>query len=90
MASLAEVWSSDYRFTVDSVLEDGERYVAEWTATGTNDQPGARPARDGQAFELVGVSVGRRSGNRIAENRDHWNMAAYLMQIGLMPHDAPA
>jgi hypothetical protein len=29
--------------------------------------------------------VGRLVDGKISENHDYWNLAAYLMQVGLMP-----
>jgi limonene-1,2-epoxide hydrolase len=34
---------------------------------------------------VPGVSVGRVRDGRIVENRDYWNLADYLQQVGLMP-----
>ena len=39
----------------------------------------------GRSYRVPGVSVGRVRDGRIVENRDYWNLADYLQQVGLMP-----
>lgn len=81
-------FSSDYRFDAGQILVSTEdSYAVEWTMSGTNDR--ADEARGlpatGRHFEVAGVSIGRLRGGKIIENRDYWNLAGYLMQVGLMP-----
>jgi steroid delta-isomerase-like uncharacterized protein len=78
--------SSDYAFEVVSASESGEQYTVEWVLAGTHtgDMPGI-PAT-GKPFRIRGVSVGRRNAaGKITEDRDYWNMADFLMQIGVLP-----
>jgi steroid delta-isomerase-like uncharacterized protein len=80
-------FSSDYHFDFSGALVDGEAYALEWTMSGTND--GASPQlglpATGHRFAIPGVSIGRLRDGTIAENRDYYNLAGYLMQVGLMP-----
>ena len=80
-------FSSDYRFEPGDVVGDDEGYALEWTMIGTNDR--ADPDRGlpatGRSYRVPGVSVGRVRDGRIVENRDYWNLADYLQQVGLMP-----
>lgn len=80
-------FSSDYRFEPGSFVGDGEGYAREWTMVGTNDRAGSDPGLPvtGRTFRVPGVSVGRLRNGRIVENRDYWNLADYLQQVGLMP-----
>jgi len=79
--------STDYRLELGQGVSDDSTYAFEWTLSGTND--GADPAHGlpatGRQFEIRGVSIGRLREGRIAENKDYWNLAGYLMQVGLMP-----
>ncbi len=80
-------FSSDYRFEAGAVVGDGEGYALEWTMVGTNDRADHErglPAT-GRPYRVPGVSVGRVRDGRIVENRDYWNLADYLQQVGLMP-----
>ena len=55
--------------------------------SGTND--GADPQHGlpatGHRFEIPGVTIGRMRDGKIAENKDYYNLAGYLMQVGLIP-----
>ena len=79
--------STDYRMELGQGVSDGSSYAFEWTLSGTNDRADpvhGLPATN-QRFQIPGVSIGRLREGRIAENRDYWNLAGYLMQVGLMP-----
>lgn len=84
---MATAFSTDFRFTLGQVVYVDNAYALEWTMSGTNDR--ANPKRGlpatGQSYEIPGVSIGRLRDGKIVENRDYWNLAAYLMQVGLMP-----
>jgi steroid delta-isomerase-like uncharacterized protein len=82
----ASQFSSDYRFASVSAQASGDRYALEWEMTGTNTgAAGALPATN-KPYRIRGVSVGRLNADgKIAENRDYWNLADYLMQVGLLP-----
>ncbi|GAA4632700.1 hypothetical protein GCM10023196_067190 [Actinoallomurus vinaceus] len=79
--------SSDYRFTVKKFIVSGDSYAFEWDFSGTNDR--ANPAMGlpgtGQEFTVPGLTIGERRNGLISENRDYWNVAALLMQLGVMP-----
>ena len=79
--------STDYRLELGQAVSDESTYAFEWTLSGTND--GADPAHGlpatGRSFQIPGVSIGRLRSGKIAENKDYWNLAGYLMQVGLMP-----
>jgi ketosteroid isomerase-like protein len=49
----------DARFELVSFVEDGEAFAAEWTM---------------QPMAIRGASVGRRHGDKVAEQRDYWNI----------------
>src|SRR5262245_14619235 len=80
--------SSDYRFELTNAFATATDYAAEWTMIGTQDRTDGRMPITGKSFRIQGVSVGRLEGGKIRENRDYWNMAAFLTQIGLMPQPA--
>ena len=79
--------SSDYRFEYTGVTGDGEGYALEWTMTGTHDNgdPEHGLPATGRSFQIRGVSVGRQQDGWIVRNRDYWNLANFLQQVGLMP-----
>jgi steroid delta-isomerase-like uncharacterized protein len=78
--------SSDFRFEVVSLFAAGYDYANEWVMVGTNDRqvPGVPPT--GRSFRVRGASIGKLDASgRIAENRDYYNLAELLTQLGIMP-----
>ena len=82
--------SSDFRFEVVSLFRAGNDYANEWVMVGTNDreQPGV-PAT-GRSFRVRGASIGKLdTDGRIVENRDYYNLAELLTQLGILPSAPP-
>jgi steroid delta-isomerase-like uncharacterized protein len=76
--------SSDFRFESVSLFTVGNDYANEWVMLGTNDRerPGA-PAT-GRSFRVRGASIGRLdTSGRIVENRDYYNLAELVNQLGI-------
>jgi steroid delta-isomerase-like uncharacterized protein len=82
----AEQFSKDYQFVTVSEHSAGDRYVFEWDMVGTNTgDAGGLPATN-KPYRIRGVSVGwLDESGKIKVNRDYWNMADYLMQVGILP-----
>ena len=82
--------SSDFRFEVVSVLTAGSDYANEWVMLGTNDRALPGVPATGRSFRVRGASVGRLdSSGLIVENRDYYNLAELLTQLGVPPTAAP-
>jgi hypothetical protein len=84
---MESTFSTDYQCNVgQQVVSSGDSYSFEWTLTGTNDC--ANPELDlpatGRTFKIPGVSIGRLRIEKIVENRDYWDLAGYLTQVGLV------
>jgi len=80
------VFSPDYRFTVVSVQQSGDQYATEWEMAGTHLGEAAGLPPTNKPYRIRGISVGRVDADgKIAENRDYWNMADFLMQVGILP-----
>ncbi len=79
-------FSADYRFTSVSEQAAGARYAVEWELAGTNTgEIGGLPVTN-KPYRIRGVSIGQLDdGGRIKQNRDYWNLADYLMQVGVLP-----
>ncbi len=80
----------DLHFEQASDFAVGEHGAAEWTMTGTHDGdfPGL-PATH-KSFTVRGASVFDLAGDKIRYNRDYWDFATLLRQIGLLPEPATA
>ncbi len=85
-ANEAEEFSKDYSFKWISEQATGDSYAVEWEMIGTNTgEAGGLPATN-KPYRIRGVSIGRLdSEGKIKTNRDYWNMADYLMQVGILP-----
>jgi steroid delta-isomerase-like uncharacterized protein len=86
--SAATDFSSDFRMEVLRSFGTATDFAAEWVFKGTHDGTNPQLAATGKQFAVRGVSIGRIEGGRIKENKDVWNMAEFLSQVGLMT--APA
>jgi steroid delta-isomerase-like uncharacterized protein len=82
---MAAGFSSDYRFEPGPVVATDVAYAAEWVMSGTHDRSDGTLPATGKPYRIAGVSVGRLRDGKIAENRDYWDMASFLAQVGLLP-----
>ena len=84
------VFSSDYRFVTVSTQMDGSRYAIEWEMLGTNTGAAGKFPATGKPYRIRGASIGELDADgKITANRDYWNLAAYLIEVGLL-HAPPA
>lgn len=61
------------------------RFGLEWTMTGTHKGPlGPLPATN-KSFSIRGASSGEIEDEKIKRNSDYWNLADFLVQIGILP-----
>jgi steroid delta-isomerase-like uncharacterized protein len=78
--------SSDFRFEVVSLFAAGNDYANEWVMVGTNDREVRGVPPTGRTFRVRGASIGRLAASgRIAENRDYYNLAELMAQLGIVP-----
>ncbi|WP_052745984.1 ester cyclase [Allosalinactinospora lopnorensis] len=85
--SLRANFSTNYQITPGLIITTDEAYSYEWVSVGTNDCDNTElgvPAT-GKPFEIRGISIGVLKDGKIKENRDYWDVAGYLKQVGLMP-----
>ena len=82
--------SSDFRFESVSLFTVGNDYANEWVMLGTNDRERPGVHATGRSFRVRGASIGRLDANgRIVENRDYYNLAELLTQLGILPTPPP-
>ena len=82
--------SSDFRFEVVSLFTAGTNYANEWVMLGTNDRALSGVPATGRSFRVRGASVGKLdSSGLIVENRDYYNLAELLTQLGIPPTAPP-
>jgi len=82
--------SSNFRFEVVSLISTGSDYANEWVMLGTNDRALPGVPATGRSFRVRGASVGKLdSSGLIVENRDYYNLAELLTQLGIPPTAPP-
>jgi steroid delta-isomerase-like uncharacterized protein len=76
---------NDGRDAVRADHVDGNRWAGEWTMSGvhTGDAPGL-PAT-GKPFKISGGGFGEVREGKIVRTTQYWNMAEFLIQVGVMP-----
>jgi steroid delta-isomerase-like uncharacterized protein len=82
--TMVDEFSTDYEMEPVSAFSTDSAYALEWVVKGTNDRGKQFPAT-GKPFAIHGASVGVLEGGKINRNTDYWNLAEFLMQVGLMP-----
>jgi ketosteroid isomerase-like protein len=74
MVELTLMAIPDCRFTYHGGMKDGNRYMVEWTMSGT---------AFGSEFACRGASVGELNDqDRIVHNRDYWDSRSFPMMPG--------
>lgn len=89
-ARLVPEWSSDVQMVLLRHFETDTDYAVEWIFKGTHDGTAGQLPATGKPFAVHGLSIGRLENGLIKENKDFWNMAEFLGQVGLMPAPAQA
>jgi steroid delta-isomerase-like uncharacterized protein len=69
----------------DPLVTDDTRYAVAWTMSGTHSGEIPGLPITNKSWSIRGVSVGEITGDKIARNADYWNMADFLVQVGILP-----
>src|SRR2546426_619696 len=78
-------FSSDFQVEPVRRFATDTDYASEWILKGTHDASNAQLPATGKQFAIHGASLGRLERGLIKEQRDYWNEAEFLGQVGLMP-----
>jgi len=69
---------------VVSLLTAGNDYATEWVMLEANDREVRGVPATGRSFRVRGASIGRLdTSGRIVENRDYYNLAELVTQLGI-------
>lgn len=83
-------FSTDFRFETITAMSTDDWYALEWTMSGTHDRETPGLGMTNKSFSIRGASVGTLENGKIKLNRDYWNMADFLIQVGILPAPAVA
>ena len=75
-------FSSDFALTLQHAVVTSTGFATEWTMRGTHDGSRRALAATGKPFEIRGASVGKVRDGKICAQRDYWDMAGFLAQVG--------
>ncbi len=78
-------FSSDYHFELVSELATDTGVAAEWVVSGTHDRDSPALPATHRPFTIRGATVARLLDGRISVNRDYWDMAGFLRDVGVLP-----
>ena len=75
----------DVRVEVKSVISQVESVAWEWTMTATHTGDFPNLPATGRPFSIDGVSIIRLVGGKILSQRDYYDQASFLRQVGGPP-----
>ena len=75
----------DLRMSIEDVIEQGDRVVIRWVATGTHSGELNGLAPTDRAVTVSGTTIQRVAGGRVAEAWTNWDTLGLLQQIGASP-----
>ncbi len=78
-------FSSDYRFELVDEFATESHLVAEWTVSGTHDRGSPALAATNKPFTIRGATIAQLQAGKFVRNRDYWDMAGFLREIGVLP-----
>ena len=78
----------DFRIVVEDLIEEDDRVVARWRATGTLTGPGLGLTPTGKQINLLGVTIARIHDGQIAEGWNAFDTLAMHQQLGTLPEVA--
>jgi steroid delta-isomerase-like uncharacterized protein len=84
-ARFTKTFSSDYRFTLVTEFTTDTTFAAEWTVSGTHGHDSPLLPATGKHFTIRGATIARLRDGKICYNRDYWDMATFLQEVGALP-----
>ncbi len=75
----------DIHFTIDDMVEDGDKVAWRWTATGTHlgELMGAAPS--GKTASVTGIVISRFENGKWREDEINWDTLGMLQQLDIIP-----
>lgn len=75
----------DIHFTTEDLIAEGDKVVAHWTMTGTQEREFMGIAATGKRFTVPGVSILRFSEGKVAEAQLFWDRLSLVEQLRATP-----
>ena len=74
----------DMQFAVNHIVAEGDLVVVDWTAWGTNTEPGMGLPATGKPARVPGMTLFRFKAGKISDEWGVWCMLSVLKQLGLL------
>ena len=83
----SQTWQAipDVEVRVIRVIVQGEWLAWEWTMTATHTGDFPDLPATGRSFTLAGSSICRLENGKISNQRDYYDQASFLRQVGALP-----
>lgn len=75
----------DLEFTIEDVIDQGDKVVLRWTSTGTHRGELMGLAPTGARVTASGISIDRLAGGKIVETWTNWDTLGLMRQLGAAP-----
>lgn len=72
-------------FTIRDQIEEGDKVVTRWTATGTHKGSLMGVPATGKDVAVSGVTIDRIDNGKIVEAWSNWDTLGMLQQLGVVP-----
>ena len=75
----------DLRITIENIISESDTVMARWSCHGTHKGELSGIPPTGKTIDLIGISVVRLSGGKVAEGWVQWDTLGMLQQLGIVP-----
>src|SRR5438045_1317395 len=88
LISVYHIGFPDAVWTVEEIIDAGDRIVVRWTGSGTQNGPLPGIPPTAKRVTVPGIWIHRLSDGKIAESWTVWDTLGMLQQLGRIPKDA--
>jgi hypothetical protein len=78
-------WNDSWMDTLCAPGATDSTLALEWVVQGTHDRTSPALPATNLPFSIRGATIARVADGRITYNRDYWDMAGFLQQVGVLP-----
>ena len=75
----------DLKIRVDDMIEEGDKVVTRWTATGIHNGELMGIPPTGKAVLVTGISIDRCANGKVVEHWDVFDQLGMMQQLGVIP-----
>ncbi|MBM3811106.1 MAG: ester cyclase [Acidimicrobiia bacterium] len=80
----------DLTFTIEDIIDAGDKVIVRYTGSGTHKGPLAGVAPTNKRVSAGGITILRFQGDKVAESWAYWDALGLMRQLGAVPLAAKA